>query len=208
LRDVLPQGEGYGRDGPKTIGPSGAIAGLMARTDEQRGVWKAPAGMDAELRGISGVERSVTDPEKGDLNLHGINTIRVFSSRTLNWGARTLAGDDTLGSEWKYIPVRRTASFIEESLFRGTMWTVFEPNDEPLWSRIRMNVGTFMHGLFRQVAFQGRTASEAYFVKCDRETTTRDDINKGRVNIIVGFAPLKPAEFVVVKICQKAAVPG
>ena len=120
------------------------------------------------------------------------------------WGARTLRGADQLADEYKYVPVRRTALFIEESLYRGTQWVVFEPNDEPLWAQIRLNVGAFMQGLFRQGAFQGRTPREAYFVKCDKETTTQADINLGIVNIVVGFAPLKPAEFVVIKIQQIA----
>jgi phage tail sheath protein FI len=113
-------------------------------------------------------------------------------------------GDDRLANEWKYIPVRRTALFIEESLYRGTKWVVFEPNDEPLWAQIRLNIGAFMHNLFRQGAFQGKTPQEAYFVKCDKETTTQNDINLGIVNIVVGFAPLKPAEFVVIKLQQIA----
>jgi hypothetical protein len=120
------------------------------------------------------------------------------------WGARTLAGADSQGSEWKYLPVRRVALLIEESLYRGTKWVVFEGNDEPLWSQIRLNVGAFLNSLFRQGAFQGATPKEAYFVKCDSETTTQDDINKGIVNILVGFAPLKPVEFVVLKISQIA----
>ena len=113
-------------------------------------------------------------------------------------------GDDHLASEWKYIPVRRTALFIEESLYRGTKWVVFEPNDEPLWAQIRLNVGAFMNNLFRQGAFQGKTPREAYFVKCDKETTTQNDIDLGIVNILVGFAPLKPAEFVIIKLQQIA----
>jgi phage tail sheath protein FI len=120
------------------------------------------------------------------------------------WGSRTLAGADALASEWKYVPVRRMALFLEESLYRGTQWVVFEPNDEPLWAQIRLNIGAFMQGLFRQGAFQGTTPRQAYFVKCDRETTTQADINLGIVNIFVGFAPLKPAEFVVLKIQQIA----
>jgi phage tail sheath protein FI len=120
------------------------------------------------------------------------------------WGARTLRGADQLADEWKYVPVRRTALFIEESLYRGTQWIVFEPNDEPLWAQIRLNVGAFMNSLFRQGAFQGITPKDAYFVKCDKETTTQNDIDRGIVNIIVGFAPLKPAEFVVIKLQQIA----
>ncbi len=186
------------------IGPSGAIAGLMARIDSNRGVWKAPAGTEADLRGIVGIELKLSDKENGVLNPRAINVLRVFPSGIVNWGARTMAGDDDFGSEYKYIPVRRVALFIEESLYRGTQWAVFEPNDEPLWAQIRLNIGAFMHSLFIQGAFQGQTPKEAYFVKCDKETTTQDDINKGIVNIVVGFAPLKPAEFVIIQIQQMA----
>jgi len=188
----------------KTIGPAGAIAGLMARTDANRGVWKAPAGIEAGIRNILGVTVELTDAENGVLNKKGVNCIRVFPNGIVNWGSRTLYGDDDFGSEWKYIPVRRLALNIEESLFRGTKWVVFEPNDEPLWANIRLNVGAFMMSLFRQGAFQGTSPKEAFFVKCDKETTTQDDINKGIVNIRVGFAPLKPAEFVVITIQQMA----
>jgi phage tail sheath protein FI len=147
----------------------------------------------------------LTDPENGTLNPLGVNCLRNFPVYgSVVWGARTLKGDDRLASEWKYIPVRRTALFIEESLYRGTQWVVFEPNDESLWGQIRLNVGAFMNNLFRQGAFQGTTPREAYFVKCDKETTTQNDINLGIVNIIVGFAPLKPAEFVIIKIQQMA----
>ena len=184
------------------VGPSGAIAGLMARIDSSRGVWKAPAGTEADLRGITGLEYRFTDEENGVLNPHGVNTIRIFPNGIVNWGARTMDGDDDFGSEYKYIPIRRTALFIEESLYRGLKWVVFEPNDEPLWSQIRLNVGAFMHDLFRQGAFQGRTKQDAYFVKCDSETTTQNDINLGIVNVWVGFAPLKPAEFVILYLQQ------
>ena len=188
----------------KAVGASGAIAGLMARIDSTRGVWKAPAGTEADLRGIAGLELVFSDGENGVLNPRGINTLRAFATGIVNWGARTMDGDDDFGSEWKYIPVRRLALFIEESLYRGTQWVVFEPNDEPLWAQIRLNLGAFMNNLFRQGAFQGRTPREAYFVKCDSETTTQNDINLGVVNILVGFAPLKPAEFVVIKLQQMA----
>ncbi|MCP4463716.1 MAG: hypothetical protein GY819_13050 [Planctomycetaceae bacterium] len=195
----------YSRGGlTKKIGPGGAIAGLMSRTDAARGVWKAPAGIEAGIRNILGVELELTDAENGVLNKKGVNCIRVFPNGIVNWGSRTLDGDDDFGSEWKYIPVRRLALMIEESLFRGTKWVVFEPNDEPLWSKIRMNIGSYMQSLFRQGAFQGTAPKDAYFVKCDKETTTQDDINKGIVNIQVGFAPLKPAEFVVISIQQIA----
>lgn len=188
----------------KLIGPSGIIAGLMARTDSQRGVWKAPAGTEAALLGILDLELSLTDLENGVLNKLGVNCLRKFPSGIVNWGARTLDGSDDIGSEWKYIPIRRLALFLEESLFRGTKWVVFEPNDEPLWASIRMNLNAFMLSLFRQGAFQGSTPDKAFYVKCDAETTTQNDRNLGIVNIEVGFAPLKPAEFVVIKIQQIA----
>lgn len=185
--------------------PCGAVAGIFARTDTQRGVWKAPAGLEATLVGVPKLSVALTDDENGELNQLGINCLRAMpAAGRVVWGSRTLQGDDRLASEWKYIPVRRTALFIEESLFRGTKWVVFEPNDEPLWAQIRLNIGAFMHNLFRQGAFQGSTPREAYFVKCDKETTTQSDINLGIVNIIVGFAPLKPAEFVVIKLQQMA----
>ncbi len=188
----------------RRVGPSGAMAGLMARTDASRGVWKAAAGTEADLRGIAGLGVKLTDLENGVLNKLGVNCGRSFVSGHVNWGARTLAGADDLGSEWKYIPIRRLALMIEESLYRGTQWAVFEPNDEPLWARLRLNVGVFMNGLFRQGAFQGSSRSEAFFVKCDGDTTTQADRNLGIVNVEVGFAPLKPAEFVVITIQQIA----
>ncbi len=185
--------------------PCGVIAGIFARTDTERGVWKAPAGIDASLSGVRELSYKMSDPENGQLNPLGLNCIRSFPVYgKILWGARTLAGADQLASEWKYVPVRRFALFLEESLYRGTQWVVFEPNDEPLWSQIRLNIGVFLQDLFRQGAFQGKTPSEAYFVKCDKETTTQSDINRGVVNIIVGFAPLKPAEFVILKFQQIA----
>jgi phage tail sheath protein FI len=183
--------------------PCGAVAGIFARTDAQRGVWKAPAGQEAQLKGVPQLSVLLTDAENGELNQLGINCLRAFPVYgRLVWGSRTLEGADRLASEWKYISVRRMALFIEESLYRGTQWVVFEPNDEPLWAQIRLNVGAFMHNLFRQGAFQGTTPKDAYLVKCDKETTTQNDINQGIVNILVGFAPLKPAEFVFIKIQQ------
>lgn len=185
--------------------PCGIVAGMFAKTDATRGVWKAPAGLDAALSGIRGLTVNLTDRENGILNPVGINCLRFFpAAGNVVWGSRTLRGDDQLGDEYKYIPVRRTALFIEESLYRGTQWALFEPNDEPLWAQLRLNIGSFMNDLFRQGAFQGRTPREAYFVKCDKETTTQSDINKGIVNVVVGFAPLKPAEFVVIKLQQIA----
>ncbi|WP_308312687.1 phage tail sheath C-terminal domain-containing protein [Streptomyces sp. ISL-11] len=185
--------------------PCGVMAGVLARTDAERGVWKAPAGTDASLNGVIGLEMPLTDVENGRLNPLGINCLRLLPGvGPVAWGARTLRGADRLADEWKYLPVRRLALFVEESLFRGTQWVVFEPNDEPLWSSIRLNVGAFMNSLFREGAFQGRTPEEAYLVKCDRENNPQNDIDRGIVNIQVGFAPLKPAEFVIIHIEQLA----
>ncbi len=189
----------------ETFVPSGAIAGVFARTDANRGVWKAPAGTEATLAGVRGLSVNLTDGENGILNPLGVNCLRNFPVYgNVIWGSRTLDGDDRLASEWKYIPVRRLTLFLQESLYRGTQWVVFEPNDEPLWSQIRLNLGAFMNNLFKQGAFQGKTPRDAYFVKCDSETTTQNDIDRGIVNIIVGFAPLKPAEFVIIKFQQIA----
>ena len=189
----------------RTIPSSGTVAGIYARTDAERGVWKGPAGVDARLRGVQALETVLTDDQNGVLNPLAINCLRNFRvPGNVVWGARTLEGADLLASEWKYVPVRRLALFLEESLYRGTQWVTFEPNDESLWAQIRLNIGAFMQGLFRQGAFQGSNPRDAYLVRCDAETTTQDDINRGIVNIVVGFAPLKPAEFVILKIQQLA----
>ena len=189
---------------PRAISPSGTIAGLLARTDGTRGVWKSPAGPDAGLIGVKSLEYNLTDHESAPLNALGVNCLRVFPTfGVVAWGARTLAGADALDSEWKYIPVRRTALFLKESVSRGTPWTAFEPNAEPLWAQIRLHVGDFMQRLFLDGAFQGASPREAWFVKCDRETTTAADITNGIANIVIGFAPLRPAEFVVIKIQRR-----
>ncbi len=188
---------------PGEFAPSGAVAGVFARTDGEKGIWKAPAGVGATLKGVQGLSTKLTDGEHGQLNPLGVNCLRSFPViGSVIYGARTCRGADKLASNFKYIPVRRLTLYIEESLYRGTQFAVFEPNDEPLWGDIRFAVTSFMQELFRQGAFQGATPKEAYFVKCDHETTTQDDINRGIVNIVVGFAPLKPAEFVVLKIQQ------
>jgi hypothetical protein len=190
---------------PAYFPPCGFIAGIYAATDANRGVWKAPAGIDASLSGVSGLQWTLTDLENGDLNQQAVNCLRQFRVYgDVVWGARTLDGNDQAGSQWKYIPIRRLALYIESSLIDGTQWVVFEPNDEPLWSQIRLNVGVFMNGLFRQGAFQGATPSQAYFVKCDAENNPQSSIDQGIVNILVGFAPLYPAEFVVIQIQQIA----
>jgi uncharacterized protein len=190
------------KDLPRNVGASGTMAGIYARTDAERGVWKAPAGTDAALHGVTLVAK-ISDTDSAKINSLAINALRSFPIYgNICWGARTLAGSDADGSEWKYIPVRRLTLFIEESIYRGTQWVVFEPNDEPLWSMIRLQVGAFMQSLFRQGALQGRTPSDAYFVKCDRTTITQDDLDQGQVTVIIGLAPLKPAEFVIIRIQQ------
>jgi hypothetical protein len=188
--------------------PSGYVAGIFARVDNDRGVWKAPAGIDAAITGISGLALPLTDDENGQLNPVAVNCLRTLRGfGTVVWGARTLRGGDQLGDEYKYVPVRRLALFLEETLYRSTQWVVFEPNDKPLWAQIRTSIKAFLQDLFRQGAFQGTTPQDAYFVRCDEETTTQYDIDRGIVNILVGFAPLKPAEFVVIGIQQKTATP-
>lgn len=188
---------------PRVIGPSGIAAGLIARTDGARGVWKAPAGTEARISGGTPAD-VMTDRQQGPLNINGVNVIRTFPVyNSVIWGARTLDGADARASEWRYTNVKRLALFIENSLQRGLQWVVFEPNDEPLWANVRMNVGSFMNQLFRQGAFQGASAREAYLVKCDNETTTQADINLGILNVYVGFAPVRPAEFVIVRIQQR-----
>ncbi len=188
--------------------PCGVIAGVISRTDSARGVWKAPAGLETDLQGVLGLSINgragdLTDGEVGLLTPLGINSLRAFPViGHVIWGARTLEGANVLGSQWKYIPVRRLSLYVEESLFRGTQWVVFEPNHEPLWAQIRLHVGAFMHTLFLQGALRGTTPKDAYFVKCDSATTTPTDIDNGIVNIVVGFAPLRPAEFVVISIRQ------
>jgi hypothetical protein len=189
---------------PRNFPPGGFVAGIYARTDSARGVWKAPAGTEAGVRGATGLAVVLRDDENGVLNPLAVNCLRRFPAPGIVvWGSRTLDGTDARASEWKYVPVRRTALYIEESLVRGTQWAVFEPNGEPLWAQLRLNVGAFMNHLFRQGAFQGQTPRDAFFVKCDRETTTQSDILNGIANVWVGFAPLKPAEFVVIKIALK-----
>ena len=189
----------------RQVAPSGTVAGLWARIDGSRGVWKAPAGTEATLTGVQALEYKLTDPENGVLNPLAINCLRNFPIYgPVCWGARTLYGADQMADDYKYIPIRRLALFIEESLYRGTQWVVFEPNDTPLWAQIRLNVGAFMQTLFRQGAFQGSSPQDAYFVQCDDKTNPQVTIDQGIVNIVVGFAPLKPAEFVVIQIQQMA----
>jgi uncharacterized protein len=189
-----------------SLPPSGAVAGVMARTDAARGVWKAPAGLAAGLAGISGLSKPVDDGLSGDLNPRGVNVLRTFpGAGSVVWGARTLKGADSQASEHKYIPVRRITDYIAASLYLGTQFAVFEPNDPDLWAQLRLAVGTFMRGLFRAGAFQQsaqKSESDSFFVVCDDTVNPQSEIDLGRVNVVVGFAPLKPAEFVIVTITQ------
>jgi len=186
---------------PVELPPSGYIAGLYGRIDSTRGVWKAPAGTELSLNGAVGLAYPLTDTEQGNLNRKNINAIRKFaSSGIVSWGARTTSSDP----EWKYVPVRRTAIMLRKSIYDGIQWAVFEPNKESLWSALRLNIGSFMNGLFRAGAFQGGKSSDAYFVRCGLgDTMTQGDIDRGQVIVLVGFAPVKPAEFVIVRIQQK-----
>ncbi|GAA1751738.1 phage tail sheath family protein [Agromyces humatus] len=189
--------------------PAGAVAGVIARTDAAEGAWDAPAGLDAEILGADGLEFDLDRDDAHALNSAGVSTLRMFPGRRrpIVWGARTLAGADVAASEWKYVPVRRTALLLEESIERGLQWTRSEPNDEPLWQSVRELVGTFLHELFRKGAFQGRTDRDAYFVTCDRDTMTQHERATGDLVVRVGFAPMKPAEFVVLTIRATALPP-
>jgi phage tail sheath protein FI len=192
---------------PIELPPSGFVAGIYARTDLNRGVWKAPAGLETVILNTTGVvERGkMTDQRQGTLNPIGVNCLRGFPGvGTVVYGARTLVSNNLALQQWKYVPVRRIALFIEQTLIQNLVWVVFEPNDEPLWAAIRTSIEGFMLSLFSQGAFQGATPSQAFQVKCDKSTTTQTDIDLGKVNIVVAFAPLKPAEFVIIKIAQLA----
>ncbi len=200
-----PDPIGTGRNPRILLPPSGFVAGIYARTDNSRGVFKAPAGTEAGLAGALAPATDVGDVEQDSLNPNSVNVIRtVPGSGLVVWGARTFASD----AEWRYVPVRRTAIFLRTSIYYGIQWAVFEPNDEPLWSSLRLNLRSFMLTQFRAGAFQGAKPDDAFFVKCDASTTTQQDIDNGVVNILVGFAPLKPAEFVVLKLSQKVNQPA
>ena len=195
---------------PLTIAPSGFVTGVIAREDTNRGVWKAPAGLETVISNTTGVAANgqMTDMRQGTLNPLGVNCIRGFPGvGTVVFGARTLVSANPAFQQYRYIPVRRTALFLEQSLKASLTWVIFEPNDSPLWVTIRTTIKNFMLGLFNQGAFQGSTPSTAFQVTCDATTTTPDDQANGIVNIVVAFAPLKPAEFVVIKIAQLAGQP-
>jgi len=189
--------------------PSGFVAGIYAATDAARGVWRSPAGLRANLTGQSGPVLGLTDRQVGALSAHAVNCIRhIAQFGDVIWGDRTLGGSDQAGSDWKYVSVRRLGLYIESSLFNGTQWAVFEPNNAQLWAQLRSSVGAFMQTLFVQGAFQGATPAQAYFVRCDTENNPQSSIDQGVVNIQVGFAPLYPAEFVVIQIQQMAGQSG
>ena len=179
---------------------SGAIAGVYARTDHQHGVWRAPAGANATLLGVTGIEAQPSDDQAARLTDAGINPLRsIHNGGIVVWGARTLASAAHT-SEWKYVPVRRLSLLLQRSVEAGLGWTVFEPNGDPLWAQIRLSVSSFLHHLFQRGAFTGASAREAYFVKCGRETMTENDISSGQIIVMIGFAPLRPAEFVVLRL--------
>jgi phage tail sheath protein FI len=193
LRVDDPLNPGQLRDVPA----SGAVAGLIARTDIQRGVWKAPAGTDADLRAVRSLTGTLSDTDQDHVTGAGINPLRTFPGRGIRvWGARTLASAEA--TEWKYVPVRRLFLFIEESIDEGTQWAVFEPNDDPLWRAVRSSVESFLLGVYKSGALAGRTPEDAYFVRCDRMTMTQDDIDNGHLICLIGVAPIQPAEFVTI----------
>lgn len=196
---------GSGRNPRILLPPSGFLAGLYARIDNSRGVFKAPAGTEAGVAGALAPHTLIDDSEQDQLNPISVNVVRAIpGSGLVVWGTRTLGSNP----EWRYIPVRRMAIFLRVSIYYGIQWAVFEPNDEPLWASLRLNIRSFMLTQFRAGAFQGQKPDDAFFVKCDSSTTTQQDIDLGIVNILVGFAPLKPAEFVVLKLQQKVNQPA
>ena len=193
---------GQERDGISA--PCGIVAGIIARTDMDSGVWKAPAGLKAGIRGINRLQLNLTDSDQDELNQLGINCLRNFTAHgDVVWGARTLRGAEIFADEYKYIPVRRMAHYLEDSIFAATQWAVFEPNAANLWARLRASVESFLFDLFKAGAFAGQTAQEAFFVRCDQSTMTQNDIDNGLVHVLVGFAPLKPAEFNLFRIVYK-----
>jgi phage tail sheath protein FI len=188
---------------------SGALAGVYARIDEKRGVWKAPAGVEATIVGAVGLATPLTDGSIETLNALGVNCLRARPGQEpIAWGARTMeasgSGSGGGADDWKYVNVRRLALYIEESISRGIRWAVFEPNTEPTWAKVRVDVGNFLHGLFLQGALQGDRPSKAFFVKCGPDTMSQGDVARGAMNVVVGFAPLRPAEFVMITLRQLA----
>lgn len=199
----------YDHTATRTLPACGAIAGVWARTDAERGVWKAPAGLNATLAGVTDLAVRLTDSENAVLNPLGVNGLRMFPEvGVVAWGARTLAGADLMADDYRYIPTRRLALYIESWALQNLLWTVFQPNDERLWAAVRRQVEALMTGLWRQGAFAGSTADQAFFVRCDASTATLGEIAGGIVNVVIGFAPVKPAEFVIVTVQRTAGPPG
>lgn len=188
------------------VAPCGAVAGVIARTDAERGVWTSPAGEQATIENVHGLSVELTDAENELLNAQGVNCLRNIASERVGpvvWGARTLYANEANANEWRYVAVRRLVLFIEASVQAGTQWAVFEPNDDRLWAAIREHVGAFMDRLWREGAFAASRPGDAYFVRCDAETTGESDQPSGILNILIGLAPLRPAEFVIVRLQQK-----
>lgn len=188
---------GVGKNPTKFIPPSGHIMGVMARTDKDRGVWKAPAGLEAVIRGIIGIEYNVNDEEQDLLNPIGINAIRAFEGEGIVvWGARTRSSQ----SQWKYISTRRSVDFVAQSILNGTRWAVFEPNDPVLWGKITSVCEAFLRSYWRSGGLRGATEAEAFFAECNSNTTTNDDIDNGRLFANIGMADQKPAEFIIFRL--------
>lgn len=184
--------------------PSGSVAGLYARSQRSRGIWKAPAGAEAVLYGVDDTEAELDDHAVRILADAGVDPIRMMAATgPIVWGARTIQGAHGSDSDWKYVNVRRLSLFLERSLHRGLQWAVFEPNDESLWAEVRPIVGRFLDAIWRQGAFAGRTADEAYIVRCGRDTMTQEDVEGGHLNVLVGFAPARPAEFAWIHLTKE-----
>ena len=189
----------------RLIGPSGAVAGVIARTDETRGVWKAPAGTEAAVAGVSKLRFMMSEDDVASLSSQGVNCLRPVLDRVVVWGARTLAGHDELGSEWKYVNVRRFALFLESSIIEGLTWVALEPNEEPLWTKVRQVVEQFLHEQWKHGALSGIKPDEAFFVKCDQTTMTQQDLDNGRLVCLIGIAPIRPSEFMIFQIVKETA---
>jgi len=193
---------------PRAAPPGGTIAGLYARTDTLRGVWQAPAGTDAIVHGVHELDCALSDAQIGALTSLGVDCLRTFPDQVVAWGARTLDGADSSNSDWKFVPVRRMALYLEESVLQGTRWAVSEPNGPTLWAQLQSSIAGFLQSRFLQGAFAGGSPATSYYVRCDATTTTAADIVAGEVNIEIGFAPLRAAEFVVITVRQMTAPPA
>jgi hypothetical protein len=190
-------------DQPANFAPCGAVAGIYARIDAARGVWQAPAGAEASVVGAQGLSVALTEAERSALSEAGVNALRALPGGAIAlWGARTLTGATATEPQLRYVPVRRLEMFIEASIARGLQWAALEDNGEPLWAKVRERVANFLHGLFLRRALPGRRPQDAYFVRCDESTMSPQDLDQGVLVVQVGFAPLRPAEFVIITIRQ------